>query len=310
MVELCSKQNDVLGGTLSLRAGSAGLRLHIADVALIEGNCEIRISSSSSSIEFGKFPANSMAKIMIPYSLETDMKTIEVRNTVSYTTSQGTFIYGTSEKISSVLSLGVNVQDIFKREALFSKFAISASTGIPLRIKQCHLQDSVDFETTSPALDKKGLTVFSKQPLSMVYKIRLRVAARSLDPARDGLKLQIQYQCLDEEIIAAVVEALVTALATSPYKAFERLLTSFLQTTIQRLIQLQDFEYIGLLREFELGPASGLNWNEVLHAISPTQRMGLVQWLNNWHQVYTLSSFYPYISNSLHRHTPPSLFLP
>ena len=285
--EVDAGENSILDGKLLLRAGSAGLRLHTAAVEVSDSNCQIIEGSQPGTISLSALAARAKVEVNVPYRLDADLKEIVIRSEFSYSTANGSFVCGGSHRLSVVLPLGVNVQDVFKRSALFSKFAISCSTSIPLRILGCRLEGTRDFSATTPPWDSAHeLLVFQKQPMSMVYRI-------APEDHRSGkgkelerkLFMLIDYQCLDEEVLAAFQSNLVQSLRATNLVGFIGLLLPHLKKTLIKNRSGQDLEQIGLLREVDLAPYPTFRWDEVLTAIPAPKRNELTSWLQSWHKV-------------------------
>ena len=286
LYELSSGRNAVLRGTVYIRAASAGLRLHTANAEILSGDGRISDVSQVGLVHFEQLPAETITRIKVPYRLDTEIREINLRTEVAYTTLEDEFVFGESSTLSVLLPLGVNVHDVFKQDALFSKFSISSSTSVPLRLLDCHLEGTDDFEASSPKLGTAGLCVFVKQPISMVYKIiRKEDKVRGETTVQARLSMQIQYICLDEEILAVVLELFRQSLQQSKFSEFSYLLAPFITRTLRERLTLLNLEIAGLLREFSSGTFQDFHWQHILVAIPPNKRTELVSWLTKWHEV-------------------------
>lgn len=289
MVEISSGWNDITQGKLSLRAASAGLRIHTADAALFRGDSTLLDQSQTGSIYFGKVLANSTLVVKLPYALESDLKEITVKIEVSYTTNKGDFIYSCNPKIPILLPLGVSVQDIFQNDALFSRFTISTVNSIPVRVTRCHLQSSVDFQVSSPSLMDDELDIFARQPLSLISRIYRRppnsARAEKHKANQKKLILEVEYRCLDQEIIRSVELCLLESLKAANLQRFSRLLISWLLKDLPSRLTIQEFEVSGLKREICIRRILFSNWNIISSGIHATYRDEIATWLENWGKV-------------------------
>ena len=286
MCEIFSGKNAILDGQLLVRAASAGLRLHTANAELIHGDSKVSDRSQAGIVCFEQVHMHASIKIRIPYRLDNEMKEISLRTEISYRTSNGTFVYGDTHTLSVLLPLGVNVHDVFKQDALFSKFSISTSTSIPLRLLDCRLEGTQDFEASSPKTRTADLCIFSKQPASMVYRITpTQRKERRVETAQTRLSMRIQYVCLDEEILAAVLARFTTSLAKSDFEDFSRPLTQLLSTNLRTKLSHEKMELLGLLREVEMDVFQDFHWEAIVGALPPDRRDTLLSWLVQWHHV-------------------------
>ena len=289
MLEISSGHNNINFGELLVRAGSAGLRLQTSDVEVIEGDTRIIYDAPTGLIRFECIAENSVLKVRIPYRLENDTKEISVRTEVTYSTVDGNYTYGDVYNLSVLLPLGVNVQDIFKRRSLFSKFAISASTPIPLRLLACRVEVTDDFEAASTPLKRSGLFISQKQPVSMACKITRKTRGFSVKRVPERrLSMHIEYQCLDEEICAAFSNTFLTDLGTGKFAKFVRLLQPWAEMVIRSRLLNYDLDVIGLSREIDLGTFDDFGWQRLLEGMPVSTRVDLGLWLHEWHQVRTL----------------------
>lgn len=289
IVEISSGWNDISQGKLLLRAASAGLRIHTADAALFRGGSTLLDQSQTGSICFGKVSANSTLVVKIPYALESDLREITVKIEVSYTTRKGDFIYSCNPRIPILLPLGVSVQDIFQNDALFSRFTISTVNSIPIRVTKCHLQSSVDFEVSSPSLTDDTLDIFARQPLSLISRIYRRppsyAKAGGNNIKQKKLVLEVEYRCLDQEIVRSVELCLLESLQAANLQRFSRLLIPSLLKDLSSRLTVQELEVSGLVREICVHRILASNWKIISSGIQPIYRDEIAIWLMNWEKV-------------------------
>lgn len=276
-------QNVITRCRLSLRAASAGLRLHTAEAQALEGNVEITDKSQAGSLSIANLSADTKTNIVIPYSIETDLREINLRVTVEYTTPNGEFTFVCNASISISLPLAINVQDLFKQAMLVSKFTIGTSSAVPVRVYECHLEGNAGFRVATPQWKCDELDVFLQQPLSLVAKIfRKNNGSRS---SQNMIFLKVKYRCLGEIIYGTVERRFKVALDASPYKKFSRVLWPVLLATLRSRIVAQDLEPVCLLREVNVGAFDESDWDSLIAGLSSEAGEGLGKWLRRWHEV-------------------------
>lgn len=297
VVDVASGWKDISEGRLQLRPATAGLRLHTAEAEVEASDTNILDRSQPGSLKFGEVSADTTVKIRIPYSLESDLKEIVVKVEIHYITAEGSFTFACNPKISILLPVGVNVQDVFKETALFSKFTISTAGSTPLLISKCLLESTEDFEVAMAPLADSELVVFARQPLSLVTKICRSVRSQNkgdkVNQLQRKLLLQIEYSRLDQEIEIAVEHSFSAALADSPFQTFSRILIPALSAGLRSKISSQDFEMIGIMRKIQVGVFQDYSWDGALSGILPGSRPELADWLQSWHKVGSCSRSYP-----------------
>ena len=282
-----SGRNEIIQGRISLRAASAGLRLHTAQAEIQNSRVAIIDKSKAGSISFGQFHTNITADINVPYSLESDLKEITVRAEVSYTTERGDFFYACVARISTVLPITISVRDAFKNSALFSTFTVGTANSVPVNILKCTIEGNEDFHAISQDLDSGGHVVFVRQPLSLVsmiyHALRDSVATKA---TQRTLLFQVDYQCLDQEILTIAESVYSKGLAASPLQKLSRLLVPTFLATLHSRLSTQQLEVAGLLREIDIGNFEDYGWGpSVLAGLPRDLGEELAGWLRNWHDV-------------------------
>jgi len=295
LIRISGGQKATSKGRLLLRPGSAGLRLRTAESDIINGDATLD-RPQPGIITFGVLAEKSSLSIKVPYSLENDLRDIIIGVEIDYTTEDGDFTFISNEHVSIILPLAVNVQDIFKQDALFSKFTIGTATSVPLRVKRCCIEGNSDIDVVSSPLGGGEIDVFAHQSLSLVSKIsyksqRLHQSSQELKARQKRLYLQIEFYCLDEEIRTAIVAEMKIALKDEALERYSRVLIEQLEAVLRCKFTMQDLETIALLREVELGSFEEYKWEGVLQGLPPEQSRELQSCLRDWHQV-CLSMFH------------------
>ena len=288
-VLISSGWNKIARGKLTLRCGSAGLRLHTADADLAEGQTLILDKSQPGSIVYGALDSESKALFRIPYGLESDLKEIAIKIEVSYSVNDQDFLYICSDELHILLPLSVNVQDTFKERALISKFTVGTATSVPANIVSYEICNTKDFSVTVPPIPTGNLDIFARQPLSIVAKIQRNGSSKENSIAKHSLDakltLVIDYSCVDQEFNDAIETQFAVALREGHLERFSRLLIPNLMRTLRSRLSLPDYEAIALFRESPVGSFHELNWNFVMAGLAPKDRECVNTWLVGWHEV-------------------------
>jgi hypothetical protein len=261
-IDLSSGWNDVQSGELHVRAATAGLRLQTSEATLVKGELELSRRSEAGVVRFGAMKSGSSAKFRMPFNLEHEVNDISIKLEISYTTEKGDFFYATTPTMSIMLPLGVNVQDVFKHKALFSKFTISSATSGPLRLLNSQLEKSNIFEAQCGISFVRPVVVFPRQPASMLYKI-VRLASRSTSPrkvAKTSLSLVLHYICLEEEVDNAITYALQQTLKDTPLQPYTRLVIPTVLGELKVRLSAYDLEKAAILSEVSTSILSTVSW--------------------------------------------------
>ena len=288
VIDVTAGEDDVLQGEVAVRGGSAGLRLRTLEAEHLTGKAEVTPNPRTGTISFQGLPRKETFRLRVPYEMEIDMRNIVVKVEVSYSTDRGDFSYASAFPLSVVLPLGVNVQDVFKHSALFSKFAISTSTLIPLRLLECQLEGTEDYITSCPSMSPASLLISAKQPASMVYKIVAKdheAKGKTNRPLDTRLLLKVKYQCLDEEILGAIASSLTKHLNDAGHTAYTCLLIPHLEFVVRNRLPTGNLEAAALLREVALAPFAEMQWPSILKALPRNTQRKLTTALEEWHKV-------------------------
>jgi len=266
-IELSSGRNSVANGKLHVRAATAGLRLQTSETKVVSGSVNLSKTSEVSIIRFGAMAVGTRAKLRVPFNLEHDTDDISLKLEISYTTDEGEFFFATNPRMSIMLPLGVNVQDVFKHKALFSRFTITSATTSPLRLLSSKLENSEVFQAESGLGLTRPVVIYPRQPASMLYKITkapLQTVSSPRTPSKikSALSLTLHYICLEEEIDNAVTRNLEQSLKDTPLHAFVRLVVPTILSELRARLSPYDFERIAVLSEVSTAQLSNVKWKD------------------------------------------------
>ncbi|KAJ9196715.1 hypothetical protein DTO021D3_5185 [Paecilomyces variotii] len=284
-VELESGWNDIKKGVIRVRPATAGLRLRIAESAVVEGEINVINSSDSGNIEFTDFPPGSSVRFRIPYTVDDNHTMLSAKLEVGYETEKGKFTYSSSSTVVSTLPVSVNVQDVFKNDILFSKFTVSPAMMIPLRILGCDIPSSDSYEVQSSIQGPVAFDVFPKQPASILYKIKQRTENQIKDAnSKRSLRLTVEFTCLDDECLTAIKQRFAEDIEKTQLRHLTRLLTPHIVEAFRTQLSTTDMETIGVVREVETLPYESVQWDTILGALPGPQQPEVKGWLMEWHK--------------------------
>lgn len=285
-LELGSGWNEISKGLLRIRSATAGLRVRVAEAKVVYGDFDIRGNPEPGTIEFANMDSDSSVRIKIPYSIENDPSSIAARLEVMYETKQGRFSYFLTTSVNTVLPVSVNVQDIFKEKALFSRFTISPATLIPLRILSCDIPSTKLYEVQSSLTEPMVLDVFPKQPASLLYKfVQREDDSAERQVGKQPLALTINFKCLDEEALTRVEQTFKADIEKSEIRGLSRMLIPHLMESFRNQWTSNDLETTGLLREAQILSFDEVGWDSILGALRGGLHKEVKQWLMEWHKV-------------------------
>ena len=270
-----------------LRTATAGLRLNIHDSKLIgdeRDSCQLQTAREGDALllVMSDLAAGSVTNIQIPYTMEIASEpAVTLRIEANYETDQGSFIFYDTLFVKVILPVTVNVQDVFRKEFMYSKFTISPSTMVPLRLIRCSLEDNDCYDMVTGGKFDEPFVVFPKQPANWTVRLLPKNTDTTISPKR--MTLVVDFQSLDG-VILAVLETYFTREIVQCGHAFAtRLLASHLLERVRTTWTDQDVEVAGLLQEFEIWKMEDMEWPSVLCAFDKKTRAGIEEWLREWH---------------------------
>ncbi|KAL2151464.1 hypothetical protein VTH82DRAFT_6562 [Thermothelomyces myriococcoides] len=260
--EITTGWNEITSCEIKIKSATGGLRLVMSEAEVI-GEPQPTVSQGG-TFTFGSIGPNSSIRIRFPFTVETDLMDVTVRAEVTYTTAKGTFTFLKSSLVPVSLALEVNVQDIFKHDALFSRFAVATASDSPLRLLKSELLGSDLFESHFGQPSSQPIIVYPKQPASLLYKITRKPDVALGPKVRKTLYLKLYYTVVQDEIDLLLKQALTAALEPTPLREFSKVLVSQVLSAVRGNLSADDLEQATLLGELPTSFLSRINWEKQL----------------------------------------------
>ncbi|KAK4034129.1 trafficking protein particle complex subunit 10 [Parachaetomium inaequale] len=268
-LELSTGWNEVTSCEVKIKAATGGLRLVMSEAEVIGSPQPTQ--SQGGAFTLGAMAANSSVKVRFPFTVENDVLDVAVRAEVTYSTDKGSFTFFKAASVPISLALEVNVQDIFKHEALFSRFAVSTANDSPLRLLKSELIGSDLFESHFGQPSSHPVLVFPKQPASLLYKITRKPGSKLGPKVKKTLYLKLYYSVIQDEIDALFKQALTAALEPTPFKEFSKVVVAKVLGCVRKALTAYDLEKATLLGELPTSFLAATNWDKQLPSLGPSQ---------------------------------------
>lgn len=285
-VKLASGWNDVQNVDLRLKPASAGLRLYLSDATATGIDRADDKDAKPGVLSLGSIAAEQEAILQIPYTTDHAISKIVVRLEVQYKTDDGDYFFIAAVKLPAALPLDVNVNDLFRHNALFSTFTIRTTDRSPLILTSAELSDSKAFAVERPPVSMLPTVVLESSPLSLLYKISRKSSAgeaSSIAKKDAPLSLAVHYQSVEELVMASLANTFSADLMDSKFSHLRRLLLPVLhERTRQRLLP-SDMDRAALLGEAKVPSFADLGWFEIVDTLPSTLQRSLSDWLMKWH---------------------------
>jgi hypothetical protein len=260
-LDVLSGWNDITNCEVRIKAASGGLRLMMAEAKVL-GSISPTGTPEGGVFAFGSIPANSSLTIRFPFTVEQDLVNVAVKVEVSYTTERGTFTLVKTPTVPISLALGVNVQDVFKHHALFSRFTVSTASSSPLRLFQSELLESDLFESHFGIPPEDPVMVFPKQPASLLYKITRKPGSRPGPQSQKLMYLKLYYSVLYDEIDELIRQSMEDMMKESQFSDFSTLVCCAISSQLQSCLSDYDLERSALVGELQTSFLAEVAWTK------------------------------------------------
>ncbi|CAK7567525.1 MAG: hypothetical protein SEPTF4163_005490 [Sporothrix epigloea] len=274
--------NDIQSCEICIRAATGGLRLITTDAKVLESTHAFSAPVDGGIFRFDAVSANSILRISFPFSIEQDVLELCLKVDVTYKTKDGIFHYSKSPSVSTSLPLGVNVQDVFKHDVLFSRFTVSTATSSPLRVVHSELLESDQFK---PYLDgvasscgvDHGMNypvIFPKQPISLLYKIvrkpaSFHKATSSGKYVRRTMYIKLQYSVFQDQLDVALDLTLGAALREKAgLRQYAKIVVACVLRHMHASLTPYDLERTALLHEVQTSMLAHVHWAKEFYGLS------------------------------------------
>ncbi|KAI0175482.1 trafficking protein particle complex subunit 10 [Hypoxylon sp. FL1284] len=259
-IKLDSGWNDLLSVEIRVKAATGGLRLLTSEAKCVSSSVDFSKPPEAGLFCLGSVAQSTAVRIRFPYTVEQETPNISIRVDVSYTTEHGIFFFSRTPVIRTSLALGVNVQDVFKHQALFSLFTVSTVDHSPLRLFSSELVASDTFDSDLGLPPTDPVVIFPRQPASLLYKITRKAGVKAGPKLQKTMYLRLLYSVLGEEIESLIEGSINTSLQDKPLRPFSRLVCSTVTPQVRQGLSEYDLERAALLGTVSTTFLSSVNW--------------------------------------------------
>ncbi|KAI0466950.1 trafficking protein particle complex subunit 10 [Xylaria cf. heliscus] len=266
-LELDTGWNNLNKAEIRVKAATGGLRLLSSEAKCLDDSLEFSRPPEGGVFCFNSIPAKTTARIRFPYTLEQDTPNISLRIEVSYETEHGSYFFSKTPTAHTSLALGVNVQDVFKHNALLSRFTVSTASSSPLRLFNSELLGSEMFESTFGVPPSDAVMIFPRQPASLLYKIRRKSGVKNGPKTPKTMYLKLHYSVLLDEIEALVESSLIKTLEGSRLRPLSRLVISSVLPLVRNDLMGLELERAALLGFVPTSFLSRVEYSKLFHGL-------------------------------------------
>ncbi|KAJ4187475.1 hypothetical protein NW755_006965 [Fusarium falciforme] len=255
--------NTLKNCEIRVKPATGGLRLLTIEAKVVGSTVDFAKKPESGGVFFfDEVAAETPFTLRFPYSVEQDIGDVSAKVDVWYTLESGEkYHFAKSMVVPISLALGVNVQDVFKHEALYSRFNVSTASHSPLRLHKSELIPSDLFESEFGVPPAGTTMIFSKQPATLLYRIKRKAGVRPGKRAAKTMYLKLYYTVLQTEIEQVIVGSILETLDKTPLKPFVRAITTAVVKETKAL-QTQDLERAALLRAVSTHFLADVPWEK------------------------------------------------
>ncbi|POR34941.1 Trafficking protein particle complex subunit 10 [Tolypocladium paradoxum] len=288
-LELFTGWNLLRSCEVRVRPATGGLRLLTTEAKFVGSSMEFAKPPESGAFFFGSMAEGTSVTLRFPYSVEQDLADVLAKLEVTYVTeSDETFYLAKSLTVPVSLALGVNVQDVFKHQALFSRFNVSTASSSPLRLYKSDLLESDLFESSFGVPPANPITVFPKQPAGLLYKVKRKAGSKAGKRSGKTMYLKLHYSVLQTEVEELITASVKEGLGQTPLQQYSTLVEGHVLSEVRKGLQVQDLERAVLLGEMTTAFLEGVQWERLFHGLGAVPGSGytastkLSEYLDSW----------------------------
>lgn len=290
-LEIKTGWNQLQRCEVRVRPATGGLRLLTTEAEVMESRLELAKRPESGAFFFGAMDEGTSVRLRFPYTVEQDVVEVSAKLEATYVDGSGESYYLAKWVTAPVsLALGVNVQDVFRHEALLSRFNVSTARPSPLRLYKSELLDSELFESSSGVPPSAPVTIFRKQPASLLYRVTRKLGKKSSRRADRTMYLRLHYSVLQDEVEEALRASVVKELARTRLEAYSELVAETVLGEAKKGLQEQDLDRAALLGKVSTAFLEGTPWRRRFQGLglvpgsSDEAADGLSDFLDAWQQ--------------------------
>ncbi|PHH66744.1 hypothetical protein CDD81_5876 [Ophiocordyceps australis] len=260
-LELSTGWNALQRCEIGIRPATGGLRLLTREAKLVACGVEVAKTSEAGVFCLGPLDQDVEVRLRFPYSLEQDMPEVWVRVEVRYVSKAGDeYFLAKSVSAAVALALGVNVQDVFKHEALFSRFTVSTAKASPLRLYGSELVDSELFEARFGTAPGSTVTIFPKQAATLLYKVTRKAGAAGRGKRSRTMYMKLCYSVLQCEVEELFARSVGQEMEGGALQAFGKVAVAAVRAQVTQSMQSHDLERAALLGVVSTAMLEGVDW--------------------------------------------------
>ncbi|KAL7935493.1 trafficking protein particle complex subunit 10 [Trichoderma chlorosporum] len=258
-----------------VKPATGGLRFLTTEAAFVGSSVEFAKPPEAGVFHFDAIAADTAVTIRFPYSVEQDVADIYAKIEATYVTeADETFHLTKSLAVHIALALGVNVQDVFKHQALFSRFNVSTASSSPLRLYKSELLSSDLFDSVFGVPPANPVFIFPKQPASLMFKVKRIPGVKPMPKGGRTLYLKIDYTLLEVEMEELIKRSLNEALETTPLKQYSKYVVGTAWREFKAKMQPRDLEQATLLGEMAITSLKDVAWEKHFAGIGGAPGVG------------------------------------
>ncbi|KAI5463573.1 trafficking protein particle complex subunit 10 [Mariannaea sp. PMI_226] len=253
--------NSVKSCEIRIKPATGGLRILANEAKVVDSSAEFSKPPEAGLFHFNEIESDTATIIRFPYSVEQDMSDVSAKIEVSFTTdSDQKFFFAKFIVVPISLAVGVNVQDVFKHQALFSRFNVATASSSPLRLYKTELIHSTLFESEFGLAPSDTVLVYPKQPATLLYKVKRKSDVKNTSKSAKTMYLKLYYSVLQTEIEEQIATSIAAAIEPTALKHYGRVISAAVTKEVKKGLQAQDLERAALLGAVTTVFLAGADW--------------------------------------------------
>ena len=280
--------NTIHEGRVSLRAASAGLRMHTANATILDGEDVIRPTTNPGDIQLRSCSEESIIRIKIPYQAELTAVALTVGVHIDYRTDAGKFTFRSSSNVDIAIPLDVSVQDTIKQDLVLSKFWLRPVGERPLLVLDAELEGSGKYETRPLLQQDLKTVVSSSHPLCVSYRVQLAKRTPDLEPddvPGQPLVFRVKFRNIAQDLVDHMRQKLKHDVADSSFAMYGGLLLYHLEERMQAAMNKVEFKHAGITGAVQLPAYDDARFESIVQLLQRPRQEALAEWVRDWYNV-------------------------
>lgn len=271
----------------TLKPATGGLRLRTRECIAAQKDLQLEQPDDTGALHLRNLVANTSATLLIPYDTERKIQQIDIRVDADYHIGDQVYKFFDHAVVNTGLLLDVNVQDIFKEDALFAKFTMHPVPRAPIRLLSAELKAQEAPYAVQPFAPQFDSVIAMPDDLVPIcFKVTQSIGSTDESNKSGGaLLLEIQYRTVLEDVIDTALQQIRERLQEQRLASLVLYLDAHVKRVLAAAVidSLQDSENLET-HMIKMPEFDAMDWTTALSNLPVDEANKLETCLKQWHE--------------------------